>query len=78
MPSNLYLFDPSAVSRNSADKPLSRIVREAELARAEASARIARNAIRRIASLFRAKKPVDTAAPANANAAPAENPRLAA
>ncbi len=79
MPSNLYLFDPSAVSGNSGDKPLAQIVREAEVARAEASARLIRNAVKRVVALFRAKKPVvASATPANGNVAPAKKPRLAA
>ena len=52
MPSNLYLFDPNEISRKSDNKPLSQIVREAEVARAEASARLIRNAVKRVVALF--------------------------
>ena len=72
MPSNLYLFDPNEISRKSDNKPLSQIVREAEVARAEASARLIRNAVKRVVALFAAKKPADN------NAAPAEKSCLAA
>ncbi len=82
MPGNLYLFDPSAVSTNATDKPLVQIMREAELARSQESARIIRNAVKRIASVFQAKKPVHTGVQAknleNVKTAPAEDPRLAA
>lgn len=78
MPSNLYLFDPNEISRKSGNKPLVQIVREAEVARAEASARLLRNAVKRVAALFTPKRPADIAAPANNNAAPAEKSCLAA
>lgn len=78
MPSNLYLFDPSTVSAAGADKPLIQIMRDAELARSQESARIIRNAAKRVASLFQAKKPAQANNPEGVETAPAEEPRLAA
>jgi hypothetical protein len=78
MPSNIYLFDPSTVSANSDHKPLVQILREAELARSQQSAQVIRNAFKRVAALFQAKKPVAKASEAAANAASTDEPRLAA
>lgn len=72
MSSNLYLFDPKQAQSNSAEKPLIQVMREAELARSEESARIMKRFVSRVSSLFGSKKPAPavrtTAAPA-ANAA---------
>lgn len=82
MPSNLYLFDPSTVSTNSSDKPLVQILREAELARSQEGARIIRNAVKRIASLFQARKPVQAELqakkPEDVKTVAADHTRLAA
>ena len=78
MPNNLYLFDPNTVSSPAADKPLVQIMREAELARSHESARIIRDAAKRVAALFQAKKPVQALNPEGVETAPAEKPRLAA
>ena len=78
MPSNVYLFDPNTDSRNSDDKPLIQVMREAELARSVESARIIRNAAKRVARLFQAKKPIEVATPRNVKTVAVEKPRLAA
>ena len=79
MSSNLYLFDPKQAQADTGDKPLIQVMREAELARAEESARILKSFVGRVSSLFGGTKP---AAVANSNAkpaaAPAEQERLAA
>lgn len=83
MSSNLYLFDPKQAQAQNAEKPLIQVMREAELARAEESARIFKSFAARVSGLFGSKKaaPVAniTAKPAaNTDVAPAENDRLAA
>ena len=78
MPSNIYLFDPNSVSANSNDKPLVQILREAELARSQESAQIIRNAFKRVAGLFQAKKPIAKVSGNPVKTAPADDPRLAA
>lgn len=78
MPSNVYLFDPSTVSSNSNEKPLVQILQEAEVARSQQSARIIRNAFKRVARLFQAKKPVAKASEGTVKTAPVDERRLAA
>lgn len=78
MPSNVYLFDPQTVSSNSNDKPLIQILREAEVARSRESAQIIRNAFKRVAALFQAKKPAGRVSRQSVKAAPADKTRLAA
>lgn len=78
MPSNLYLFDPKTASGNSNEKPLVRVLREAEQARAKESAAIARRAFNRIAGLFRTKSAADAASEPSVKTAPADETRLAA
>ena len=78
MPSNVYLFDPNTASANSNDKPLIQIMREAELARSQESARIVRNAFKRIVGLFRVTKTVKTVSPKTVKAKAVDKPRLAA
>lgn len=83
MSSNLYLFDPKQAQAQTAEKPLIQIMREAELARSEESARIIKRFAQRISGLFGSKKsaPVAdiTAKPvANTVKTPAEEERLAA
>lgn len=79
MPSDIYLFEPSSTSANSNDKPLVQILREAELARSQESARMVANAFRRLTGLFRAKKPAAVPAPRADDAAhTTEDSRLAA
>jgi len=78
MPSNVYLFDPSTVSSVSSEKPLVQVLREAELARSQESARMIRNAFKRIATLFQAKKPAAKVSEGAVKTAPADEPRLAA
>lgn len=83
MSSNLYLFDPKQVQSNSAEKPLVQVMREAELARSEESARIMKRFVSRVSGLFGSKTPTPavrtTAAPAaNAANSPVAQERLAA
>lgn len=78
MPSNVYLFDPSSFSANSNEKSLIQILREAEVARSKESAKIIRNAFRRVTGLFAAKKTDDVNSRKSADAAPADKTRLAA
>lgn len=83
MSSNLYLFDPKQAQANSGDKPLLQVMREAELARAEESARILKSVVTRVSGLFGGKNPAPVAnsnvkaaaEPANASG---EQDRLAA
>ena len=75
MSSNLYLFDPKKVQSRTGEKPLIDVMREAEIARAEESARIVRNGFARLSRLFRREQPVAAAKTAEASA---EEHRLAA
>ena len=77
MTSNLYLFDPKRDQPKSRDKPLIQVMREAELARAEESARILRSTFASLTSLFRSKKP-EVLAGAKSTEKPVEEHRLAA
>jgi hypothetical protein len=80
MSSNLYLFDPKQAQAKSAEKPLIQLMREAEVARAQESARIFKSLARRVSGLFSSGNPAiaanSTVKPA-ANT-PAEEERLAA
>ncbi len=75
MTSNLYLFDPQKIQSNAGEKPLIQLVREAEVARAEETARMLKNGFARLRRLFGSKKPEVVAKAAKA---PAEEHRLAA
>lgn len=61
MSSNLYLFDPKQVQSNSGEKSLIQVMREAEIARAEESARIVKSFASRVFRLFGGKKPAPAA-----------------
>ena len=83
MSSNLYLFDPKQAQAKTAEKPLIQVMHEAEIARAEESARIFKNLARRVSGLFSSGKPATVANPAakpaaNLVKAPVEKERLAA
>lgn len=83
MPSNLYLFDPAQAQSNAGEKPLIQLVRDAEIARAEESARIFKGIATRLSGLFRAGKPEAVAKTAAEPATklartPANEDRLAA
>ena len=54
MSSNLYLFDPKQSRNEIPEKPLADIMRDADIARAEVSARIFRGLVSRISALSRA------------------------
>lgn len=71
MSSNLYLFDPKQAQAKTAEKPLIQVMREAEIARAEESARIFSSLARRVSGLFSSGKP---AIVSNSAAKPATNP----
>lgn len=61
MSSNLYLFDPKQAQSNTTEKPLIQVMREAELARSEESARIMKRFVSRVSGLFGSKKPAPVA-----------------
>jgi len=76
MSSNLYLFDPRQSRDEIPEKPLTEIMREVHIARAEESARIFRTFTAWVSGLFQSRKEtavIETAAepgakPAAANA----------
>lgn len=61
MSSNLYLFDPKQVPSNASEKSLIQVMREAEIARSQESARMFRNFVTGLSSLFTARKPARAA-----------------
>lgn len=77
MSSNLYLFDPKAVQSNSGELSLLQVMREAEIARSEESARIVKNFASRVSALFSIKKPARVAPPAAKRAAKTANAPVA-
>lgn len=56
MSSNLYLFDPKQSREAIPEKPISEIMREVHIVRAEQSARIFRTFAAWVSNLFRSRK----------------------
>ena len=83
MSNNLYLFDPRQSRNEIPEKPLADIMRDADIARAEVSARIFRGLVSRISALFRGRKQANNTSAAakpvvSPAAAQADEDRLAA
>jgi hypothetical protein len=64
MSSNLYLFDPKRPHDQIPEKPLTDIMREVHIARAEVSARIFRTVAAWVSAPFRRRKQITGAAQA--------------
>jgi hypothetical protein len=83
MSSNLYLFDPKQSRNEIPEKPLADIMRDADIAWAEVSARIFRGLVSRISALFHGRKQANIAGAAakpvvSSATARADEDRLAA
>ena len=83
MSSNLYLFDPKQSRNEIPEKPLADIMRDADIARAEVSARIFRGLVSSVSALFQGRKQADNTSAAakpvvSPAAAQADEDRLAA